>query len=152
MSGIPRLASTKVSRERSRKPDPAGFRERWLARQRGEAAPAKARTAEQQHKKALNDVRNAQRRKALTRWQWKAALAHFGHRCAYCGESGKVLHREHFVPIEMGGDLSARNIVPACQSCNNKKKTSHPLLWLAEQDKLALYFEITVWLAQQRKR
>lgn len=137
-----------------RKPDPAAFRARWQARQRGElpAGQAKQRTAEQQHKKALNDVRNAQRRRALTRWQWRATLAHFGNACAYCGATDRPLHREHFVPIIMGGDLSARNVVPADQSCNNRKAQSHPMLWLMEQGKLDLYFEITKWLATQRKR
>src|SRR4051812_11604534 len=122
--------------------DPAAFRARALARLRGETVPA----PEQTHKQALNAVRNGQRRRALTPWQWKKCLKDWGGRCAYCGRGDRVLHREHFVPVALGGTLKKDNIVPACQSCNNTKKDRDPMEWLAAQGQMVRYLEICAYL------
>jgi hypothetical protein len=48
--------------------------------------------------------------------------------CAYCGEPATTL--DHFIPVTRGGKSEPGNLVPACVSCNSKKKNSDPLLWL----------------------
>lgn len=115
-------------------PNPVAFRDRILARLRGEVVPSgpvhDAATA-LGRKRNRNTARNAQRRRAITPWQWKRTLAHFGNACAYCGATERTLEREHFIPLKLGGDLSVKNIVPSCLSCNRRKFDTHPRDWLA---------------------
>ena len=118
-------------------PDPAAFRERALARLRGEVVeqPRHDDATALGRKRNRNTVRNGQRRKAITPWQWKRTLEHFGHACAYCGvsEADKALEKEHFLPLKLGGNLGVHNIVPSCLSCNRRKFDTHPREWLADQ-------------------
>ena len=58
--------------------------------------------------------------------EWKAVLDMFGNKCAYCGKEGK-LTQDHITPLSRGGHHSIQNIVPACHSCNSKKKDKDPL-------------------------
>lgn len=58
----------------------------------------------------------------------------FGHRCAYCGDEGK-LQVDHFQPLARGGSNSKENLVPACQTCNVSKNARWGMdliVWLAE--------------------
>lgn len=61
----------------------------------------------------------------LTHEQWEETVRHFGGYCAYCQVR---LYRifEHFVPIEKGGGTTKNNCVPACTSCDRKKRHHHP--------------------------
>lgn len=38
---------------------------------------------------------------------------------------------DHFEPFVLGGDSSARNLVPACPDCNNSKQDRDPARWMA---------------------
>lgn len=75
-----------------------------------------------------------QRRKAkeralpatLTVEQWRAVLAAYKHKCAYCGRGDVKLTQDHVVPVAKGGGYVVQNIVPACLSCNSKKCISEP--------------------------
>ena len=58
----------------------------------------------------------------LTTDQWNAILDAHGHRCYYCGASGKMTI-EHKTPLVRGGTHEPSNIVPACGKCNLKKGT-----------------------------
>ncbi|MBN2033947.1 MAG: HNH endonuclease [Deltaproteobacteria bacterium] len=51
--------------------------------------------------------------------------------CYYChGEVGRNgLTMDHVVPLSRGGKSTKGNIVPACKSCNNKKKYLLPIEW-----------------------
>lgn len=62
----------------------------------------------------------------LTRW------AQFNHRCAYCNTSGE-LEVEHVIPISKGGLHHISNIVPACHSCNNSKRSQDAQRWFQRQ-------------------
>lgn len=59
----------------------------------------------------------------FTREQWEALKVAYGHRCVYCGQHTKRLTMDHVIPLSKGGEHTARNIVPACKSCNSKKGT-----------------------------
>ena len=81
-----------------------------------------------------------QRKKVLDRWhrqrslpstltdeEWSYCLEWFGHACVYCGQVPKeTMHRDHFVPVAMGGGYVADNMVPACKRCNSRKKDRDP--------------------------
>lgn len=53
---------------------------------------------------------------------WLETKAHFGNRCAYCGEDTDLLI-EHAIPInrESLGEHRLGNIVPSCRKCNADK-------------------------------
>lgn len=71
-----------------------------------------------QHYRRRSHVSSA--RCDLTEFQWSAIKAAYGNRCAYCGQR-KPLTQDHIIPISAGGEHTASNIVPACQSCNSSK-------------------------------
>ena len=60
---------------------------------------------------------------------WKRQLAK--GRCYYCGSqtSAALLTMDHIVPVARGGKTTKGNVVPACKSCNNKKKQMLPMEW-----------------------
>ena len=76
----------------------------------------------------------AERRKAreLRKSQWWKRRCAKGQ-CYYCGLSiaAKELTMDHLVPIARGGRTTKGNVVPACKSCNNKKKQMLPMEWEA---------------------
>lgn len=59
---------------------------------------------------------------AHTEQEWQAVQAQYRHCCAYCGADGKMT-RDHRIPLTRGGTNWIDNIVPACASCNNRKRT-----------------------------
>jgi 5-methylcytosine-specific restriction protein A len=75
-----------------------------------------------------------QRRKAreLRSSQWWKRRCDKGQ-CYYCGQltPPKELTMDHIVPLSRGGKSTRGNIVPACKTCNNKKKQLLPIEWEA---------------------
>lgn len=73
-----------------------------------------------------------ERRKARelrsSQW-WKRRCAK--GQCHYCGDSisPSELTMDHIVPIARGGKSTKGNLVPACKTCNNKKKQLLPMEW-----------------------
>lgn len=59
----------------------------------------------------------------FTEKDWSRLVARYRGCCAYCGERPDTLHREHVIPIARGGRHSVGNILPACPTCNYRKKT-----------------------------
>jgi 5-methylcytosine-specific restriction endonuclease McrA len=57
----------------------------------------------------------------LTAEQWLAIKELFGNCCAYCGRQMQRLTQDHVIPLTKGGNHTATNVVPACQSCNSRK-------------------------------
>ncbi|MBI4773584.1 MAG: HNH endonuclease [Deltaproteobacteria bacterium] len=51
--------------------------------------------------------------------------------CYFCGERvpPAELTMEHVVPLVRGGKSIKSNLVPACKSCNTKKKYLLPIEW-----------------------
>jgi len=51
--------------------------------------------------------------------------------CHYCQQTvpPQELTMDHIVPIVRGGRSTKNNLVPACKTCNNRKKHSLPMEW-----------------------
>jgi len=60
----------------------------------------------------------------FTAKQWRALCKAMGYRCAYCGEkfAYKDLTEDHITPLSQGGNHTLSNILPACRSCNCRKR------------------------------
>ncbi len=55
----------------------------------------------------------------------RALFARDGHRCVYCGSSGR-LTLDHVVPRSRGGDSVWENVVTSCAPCNLRKGNRLP--------------------------
>ncbi len=64
----------------------------------------------------------------FTRHEWQALKAHYKDRCAYCGRKMTRLTMDHITPLSKGGSHTLANIVPACKSCNSRKRERAPLV------------------------
>jgi 5-methylcytosine-specific restriction endonuclease McrA len=65
---------------------------------------------------------------SFTSEEWLAKQAEYGYRCAYCWAEGE-LTVDHVIPVTKSGSHAIDNIVPACGSCNNRKKARTPEQW-----------------------
>jgi len=85
-----------------------------------------------------NARRKALRRGALgpthTEVEWESLLSEYGNMCAYCRKSASE-HRDHVMPIALGGGDSIGNILPACAKCNLQKGAMHPDVWFEKINK-----------------
>lgn len=70
-------------------------------------------------------ARVAEVRNDLTFEQWQMIKAAYRFCCAYCGKR-RPLTQDHIIPVSKGGEHTAENIVPACQSCNARKWANPP--------------------------
>jgi 5-methylcytosine-specific restriction protein A len=63
-----------------------------------------------------------------SRW-WRLKIS--TGRCYYCSRPVKPseLTMDHIVPLVKGGRSMKDNLVPACKTCNTKKKTLLPMEW-----------------------
>lgn len=75
-------------------------------------------------RRALNSGAQA----TLTIAQWRAIIAGYKNRCAYCGVKSEKLTQDHVTPLSRGGHHTAENVVPACSPCNFRKHTGPPPL------------------------
>lgn len=57
----------------------------------------------------------------FTEADWLDLLEWTEHRCFYCGKRVK-LEQDHLIPLSRQGAHDRTNIVPACRSCNSRKK------------------------------
>jgi len=94
-------------------------REETRARGRrwAKANPEKTRLLVQRRRARVRDAAAT-----LTADQWRAILAAYGHRCAYCGDQAAKLTQDHVIPLTEGGGYTIANIVPACGPCNSRKR------------------------------
>ena len=74
---------------------------------------------------------HSQRKANSTHWKKIRArvLAAGGYECVYCGTNDK-LSVDHVIPISKGGTDEFENLVVACISCNSKKNSKMPHLFL----------------------
>lgn len=62
-------------------------------------------------------------------------LKSFNYECAYCGITGltkESTHRDHVVPLHVGGGNSSVNMLPICAKCNLAKGTKSVFQFLLE--------------------
>ncbi len=59
----------------------------------------------------------------------KARFEYYGNKCKWCG-SEQNLQIDHVIALALGGPNLACNIVPACRSCNLKKRSKPLEVWL----------------------
>ena len=116
----PEALRRKRERERTRRrylSDPAA----WLARQKEwrrrnpDKAHAYVRAATIKRSRAAGG-------QSFTSAEWLALLAYHGGSCAYCG-SKVLIEIDHRIPLARGGSNLIGNILPACRSCNRRKRT-----------------------------
>lgn len=126
-------ANTERAREASRRwkqmnPE----RKREGSRRWQRANPEKGRLVSQRRKSRKRSMPND-----FTQDQWGTCLDYFHHTCAYCGaqqDFWHVLEMEHFIPLSSPNctGTTAKNIVPACKSCNSSKHDKPADVWLTE--------------------
>lgn len=81
---------------------------------------------------ALRRSREAALPATLSQAEWLEILGAFENRCAYCRGNGP-LQIEHVVPCARSGGLTASNVVPACEPCNQSKGTRDVDEWMLER-------------------
>jgi 5-methylcytosine-specific restriction endonuclease McrA len=62
-------------------------------------------------------------------------LKSFGYQCAYCGIAGltkETTHRDHVVPLHVGGGNRSSNMLPICSKCNLAKGTMSVFQYLLQ--------------------
>ena len=97
-------------------------------KQHGDKYRAQARVWRKSHREeetAIMRQRRARLRGAvcsLTIQQWDAIKSAYQQRCAYCGKK-VLLTQDHVIPLSKGGNHTPENVVPACRSCNGRKRT-----------------------------
>lgn len=82
--------------------------------------------------------------------QWETCKDYFDNKCCYCGKPFK-LQQEHFISIKHGGEFTERNILPACRSCNIKKRDKNFFEWYPKQEFFSFerQFKILTYLESQ---
>lgn len=96
-------------------------REAVLARRKAE------REANPEKHRARNHARRKHGAGALNPGEWDQILTDFNKACAYCHQQIDRLEFEHMTPISRGGVTVRDNIVPACPTCNRRKKARNIL-------------------------
>lgn len=51
--------------------------------------------------------------------------------CRYCGERGRRLECDHYIPVALGGESVMENLRTACRPCNRAKRDKSPEQWEA---------------------
>lgn len=103
-------------------------REKYLADQRAAQIRYKRRDPERMriHNAISNNSRRARKLGLPDTFRgehWRALLAAFDNRCAYCGADRVQLDIDHLLAIGKGGGNAPGNVVPACRICNSQKHT-----------------------------
>ena len=71
--------------------------------------------------RAKNKRRAIAGQHTLTSNEWEAVLSAFNYSCAYCGSLNDIT-LDHVKPVSKGGGTTVDNIIPACRSCNSRRR------------------------------
>lgn len=123
-------------KRRGKRPQLRAAFQKW---RRNNPDKVRERDARRRARKAAAPINN------FTAKQWRALCKAAGYRCAYCHKKFpfKQLTQDHIIPLSKGGSHTLANIVPACLSCNSRKKDRdvltpvQPFLLLPEEDAAA---------------
>lgn len=96
--------------------------------------------------RGVQSARHLNSRSSPTKEQWLAILKNFGTRCAYCDtplakptggkhQADNEESLDHFVPLKLGGQHDASNVVPACRKCNVAKNAKEPRAWMQDEER-----------------
>jgi 5-methylcytosine-specific restriction endonuclease McrA len=112
-------------RARNRASD-RGNKQRYYAenKARVKAAVIAYRRANPDVVRTLKHLRRGREMRALgahTTAEWRELVRRYDGRCAYCSGQGP-LTRDHRIPLARGGSNAIENLVPACRSCNARKR------------------------------
>jgi 5-methylcytosine-specific restriction endonuclease McrA len=114
-------------RSRNRETDRSNKRDYYARNvERSKEAVAAYRRANPEILRVVRALRRAREIDAAGHYslaEWLALLDRFDHRCGYCGAQGK-LEPDHRIPLARGGSNWISNIIPACRSCNTRKRTA----------------------------
>jgi 5-methylcytosine-specific restriction endonuclease McrA len=80
------------------------------------------------HSKAYRARKAGAQVNDLSLAQWREIKEVYHHCCAYCDRPTAHLTQDHILALSKGGSHTVQNIVPACRSCNSKKKGGSPLM------------------------
>lgn len=85
---------------------------------------ARQNPMKQRHRVGRYRARTLMARGNHTLAEWLARVKRFGWLCYYCRRrlNSRTLTKDHRAPISKGGTDFARNLVPACKSCNSGKQ------------------------------
>lgn len=108
-----------AARHQATKDDPTRREQRRAANQRYRKGPKGKALAYRQYAKRKIAVLTTEN--PLTAEEWAEILLAHEHRCRYCQKQTK-LTVDHVIPLSKGGEHTKENVVPACQSCNSKKR------------------------------
>lgn len=116
----------------ARRTRPEGFREQFNAYRREWAKANPDKVSEHAHKRA------GRRLGALPRGTIKAVGELQRWRCAVCEADLKKVghHKDHIVPLAMGGEHVAANIQLLCPPCNLSKGAKHPVDFMQSKGRL----------------
>lgn len=82
----------------------------------------------------------------MTWKEWQLTLEYFNNSCSYCGNRNDKLILEHFRPAtNKSGLFILRNIIPACSSCNLRKKNLDPYEYIEEFCDFDTQRKIVMW-------
>lgn len=122
----PKYHATRLAHERKYHQSGNGKAKRtaWNRSLLGAVASSKCRASQKEYA-----AKHGVKERLLTADEWDAILLRFDNSCAYCGKKGVTMSHDHVIPIKQGGKHEASNIVPACMSCNSRKKGRTPEEW-----------------------
>jgi hypothetical protein len=110
------------------------FSQQWRAAHPEYASLYQKRSYARNPERVINQghIRRAKQRAAphndLTAAQWREIKEHYGYCCVYCGKQAQRLTMDHLTPIARGGSHTVSNVVPACRSCNSRKRVGPVLV------------------------
>ena len=109
---------------------------------------------DEQYREQVAEYRHKRKSRArnlpadLTPEDWNSAVNFFDGKCAYC-QRVKPLEKDHVIPTVKDGGYTKDNIVPACKSCNSRKRISDMEEWYRKQkyfDEMQLS-KINAWIS-----
>jgi hypothetical protein len=109
-------AANRERNKRYKERDP----EHWRELKRKEAAKL-YRANPQKFLDRIHRRRGLLREGSVSAEDWKAILARYRNRCAYCRRGAVKLGQDHVRPLTRGGPHNPGNVVPCCRACNTRK-------------------------------
>lgn len=102
-----------------------GVRRREYAREYHRRFPVKSKEFRLRRRARLKDAPTF----LMTARDWRRLVSRYRGECAYCGQGGLPLTREHVIPLIRGGHHRLGNVLPVCAPCNYSKRDRFIVEW-----------------------